>query len=178
MIKNTFLNKGNYSSRNNENSYFQDESGVASPCLTDRAQNFITDRKEPKEIQDCTKKIKSFIQSMLVKEFKDFSNLELFINELMKNLKIQSKFDFYTVNEDFLQSLFGLIKAILFRTPKYKGILICHLIRKLVFDTNLDTIPYANRDILDELILQEDSTAFKIRDMYFLRLFDLKYNNF
>jgi hypothetical protein len=41
-----------------------------------------------------------------------------------------------------------------------------------VFDTNLDTIPYANRDILDELILQEDSTAFKIRDMYFLPLFD------
>jgi hypothetical protein len=125
LLKNTFTSsKGAYSSRLVENSYFQEERESYSPCLTDRGQSFIREasaKNETREIQEYTKKIKKWVENINSREFKDLAGFEIFLNELMKIFKNQNKFDMYTVNDEFLLALFDLIKVVLFRTPKYKG---------------------------------------------------------
>ncbi len=125
LLKNTFTSsKGANSSRMIENSYFQEEKDGNSPCLTDRGQTYIREpsaKNETKEIQEFTKKTKKWTENLNNKEFKDFVGFETFLNELIKIFKSQSKFDLYTVNDEFLLAIFELIKIGLFRTPKYKG---------------------------------------------------------
>ena len=125
LLKNTFTSsKGANSSRIIENSYFQEEKEGNSPCLTDRGQSYIREssaKNETKEIHESTKKIKKWTENISNRDFKDLLGFESYLNELIKVLKSQSKFDLYTVNDEFLLALFELIKSSLFRMPKYKG---------------------------------------------------------
>jgi hypothetical protein len=78
-------------------------------------------------------------------------------SEMLTFFKNQSKFEAFLINEDFLQNIFNLISVNIFRIPKYK-----------ILDSNLEVVTYISRDLLEELVLQEDSSLIKIRDTYYL----------
>ncbi len=89
------------------------ESEVHSPCLTERTE------REHRILSDLIRQLKNFQN---LQTCKNQLRTKIPLEEVMKLLR-EGKIDNYLKEKDFLDSIFNMIRSIIFRVADYKSII-------------------------------------------------------